>query len=140
MPLVRSLPTQQDYEALAEFRATLRHFLAFSEEAARAAGLTPRQHQALLAIKGSAGEEPLSIGALAERLGLRHNTAVELTHRLVAAGLIVRMPDNTDRRRVLLALTQKGETCLAALSTSHLEELRNVRPVLRKLLRRLDGS
>ena len=86
MPRVRRLPTQQDYEALAEFRAALRGFLSFSEEAARAAGLTPRQHQALLAIKGSPGGTRLSVGDIAARLRLRHNTTVELVNRLLAAG------------------------------------------------------
>ena len=135
---MRRRPTQTDYEALAEFRATLRRFLVFSEGAARAAGLTPRQHQALLAIKGAPDGLPLSVGELATRLGLRHNTGVELAKRLLASELSVRATDAADRRRVLLRLSPDGEARLAALSASHLEELRGARPVLRKLLRRLD--
>lgn len=133
-------PTQQDYELLAEFRATLRGFLAFSETAARAAGLTPRQHQALLAIKGSPKKKPVSIGDLADRLQLRHNTTVELANRLVDAGLIARTADAEDKRRVWLKVTPKGEARLAALSKMHLEDLRRMRLVLRRLVERLDGD
>lgn len=131
-------PTQQDYELLAEFRSTLRGFLAFSEEAARQAGLTPQQHQALLAIKGSPGKAPVSVGDLAERLQLRHNTTVELANRLSDAGLIARLADAADKRRVWLKVAPKGEAHLAALSKVHLEDLRRMRAVLRRLLDRLD--
>lgn len=133
-------PTQQDYELLAEFRATLRGFLAFSEDAARHAGLTPRQHQALLAIKGSPAKAPVSIGDLAERLQLRHNTTVELANRLSDAGLIARVSDAADKRRVWLKVTPKGEARLAALSAAHLDDLRRMRQVLRRLLDRLDSD
>ncbi len=133
-------PTQQDYELLAEFRATLRHFLAFSEDAARQAGLTPRQHQALLAIKGSPDKAQVSIGDLAERLQLRHNTTVELANRLAEAGLIVRVADAADKRRVWLKVAPKGEGRLAALSTIHLKDLRRMREVLRRLLDRLEAD
>jgi hypothetical protein len=44
----------EDYTALADFRHALRQFLAFSEQAATTCGLTPQQHQALLAIAGRA--------------------------------------------------------------------------------------
>ncbi len=133
-------PTQQDYELLAEFRATLRGFLAFSEDAARQAGLTPRQHQVLLAIKGSPGKAQVSIGDLAERLQLRHNTTVELANRLAEAGLIVRVADAVDKRRVWLKVTPKGEGRLAALSAIHLKDLRRMREVLRRLLDRLEAD
>ncbi|HZD89240.1 MAG TPA: MarR family transcriptional regulator [Pseudolabrys sp.] len=123
---------------LAEFRATLRGFLAFSEDAARKAGLTPRQHQALLAIKGSPNKKPVSVGDLAERLQLRHNTTVELANRLVDAGLIARVTDVDDKRRVWLKVTAQGEARLAALSKIHLEDLRRMREVLRRLLDRLE--
>lgn len=132
--------TQHDYEMLADFRITLRRFLSFSEAAAREAGLTPRQHQALLAIKGAPGEAPVSVGDLADRLQLHHNSTVELANRLAEAKLIVREPDPSDRRRVWLRLTREGEAKLAALSASHLEELRRIRPVLRRLLARLESG
>src|SRR5579859_1886698 len=78
--------SKADYEALAEFRWSLRHFLGFSEAAARAAGITPQQHQALLAIKGFPGRDKVSVGELAERLQIEHHSAVGLADRLVRRG------------------------------------------------------
>jgi DNA-binding MarR family transcriptional regulator len=127
-------PTQPDYSALAEFRFVLRRFLDFSEKAARRAGLTPRQHQALLVIRGYRGGQPISIGDLAERLIIHHHSAVELADRLVQGGLVVRQPDRDDQRRVLLRLTGRAEACLEALSGAHLDELSRIGPVLRRFL------
>src|SRR5213593_3847001 len=96
--------TLAEYRALAEFRHALRRFLAFSAEAARAAGLEPRQHQLLLALRGlSEGAEP-TVGALAEQLGIRHHSAVELVDRMEARALVKRARGVTDRRRVLVRL------------------------------------
>jgi DNA-binding MarR family transcriptional regulator len=128
--------TKADYEALAAFRGALRQFLAFSEAAAGAEGVPPQQHQALLAIKGAPGAETISVGDLAERLMVRHNTAVELSDRLAAAGLITRAQAADDRRRILLRLTPKAEAVLERLSESHLKELRQITPLLIELLRR----
>jgi DNA-binding MarR family transcriptional regulator len=130
----------EDYQALAAFRHALRRFLAFSEEAARAAGLTPQQHQAILAIKGHDGVETMSVGALAAALLVRHHSAVELVDRLAAAGLVLREEDPADRRRVGLALTGKADAVLAELSRTHLAELRRSAPLLAALVRRLDGD
>jgi DNA-binding MarR family transcriptional regulator len=129
-------PTQADYEALAEFRYLIRRFLAFSQEAARAAGLTPRQHQALLAIKGFPAGRPVAVGDLAEQLNIRHHSAVELVDRLAEAGLVRRMQDAGDQRRVLLSLTARAEEDLAGLSAAHLDELSRIEPVLGRILRR----
>lgn len=126
----------EDYEALAAFRRALRRFLAFSEAAAGAEGIPPQQHQALLAIKGHPGGEPIGIGALAEALAIRHNTAVELSDRMATAGLLVRDHAPDDRRRIQLRLTPKAEAVLARLSAAHLAELRETTPLLMGLLRR----
>lgn len=131
--------TEVDYRLLAELRYALRRFQAFSEDAAAAAGLTPQQHQALLAIKGYADERGLSVGALAERLLVRHNTAAELVNRLERAGLVQRHVDPTDARRVFLQLLPDGERRLRALSTAHLAELRSVGPRLRALIEQMPG-
>lgn len=128
--------TQDDYAALAEFRYLIRCFLEFSEDRAKAAGLTPRQHQALLAIKGYGDGKPVAVGVLAERLKIRHNTAVELADRLAEAGLIERLQDGTDQRRVLLGLTESAERHLAELSGAHLDELSRIRPMLEQVLQR----
>ncbi len=126
-----------DYKALAQFRYQLRAFLAFSETAAARQGLTPQQHQALLAIKGFAGPELTSVGDLARALLIRHHTAVELATRMKRLGLIQRSVDAEDRRRVLLKLTARGERKLQALSAIHLGELRAVGPTLVKVLRQV---
>ncbi len=126
-----------DYQALAEFRFALRGFLAFSEGAARAAGLTPQQHQALLAIRGYPGRDRVTVSELAERLMIRHHSAVELIDRLSRGGLIAREPDPADRRRVQIALTAKARRKLKGLSAAHLDELRRLGPALPGLLQRL---
>ena len=126
--------TQHQYEALAEFRRALRGFLRFSEAAAEEVGLTPRQHQALLAIRGHAGGGPVGVGALAADLQVRHHSAVGLVDRLAGRGLVARRHGTGDRRQVLVSLTPAGERLLARLSTVHRDELRQLGPRLRALL------
>jgi len=126
--------SRADYELLAEFRYLLRRFLTFSEAAARRAGLTPRQHQALLAIKGYPQRQRVSVGELAERLGLRHHSVVGLLDRLASRGLITRQASPADRRQVLIELTGKAETALEDLARAHRDELKRLAPLLRPLL------
>ena len=133
VPAAARLGTR-DYRLLSEFRYLIRCFLEFSETAAVRAGLTARQHQALLAIKGVREDAAPTIGYLAERLRVQHHSAVELVDRLVEAGLVVRVPDPGDRRRVKLELTGSAEQHLAELSTSHLAELKRMRPALLEIL------
>lgn len=120
--------TKREYETLAALRYALRRFERFSRDAARAAGITPHQHQALLAIKGFPGRDRVTIGELAERLQIRHHSAVGLADRLGARGLVARERATDDRRRVDLVLTRRGEALLAKLSSSHREEIRRVGP------------
>lgn len=127
-----------DYRLLSEFRYLLRCFLAFSETAAVRSGLTPRQHQALLAIKGIGQDAEPTVGYLAQRLRIQHHSAVELANRLAEAGLVVRQHDQQDRRRVKLTLTDAAERRLAALSSSHLAELQRMRPALLDILNQVD--
>jgi DNA-binding MarR family transcriptional regulator len=131
--------TQIEYEMLAGLRYSLRQFLRFSEEVARAARITPQQHQALLAIKGFPGRNHITIGELAERLQIRHHSAVGLTDRLVSKGLIARKPAPTDRRQVYLTLTPRSEGVLEELSAAHKEQLRRVGPQIESFLKRLRG-
>ncbi len=127
--------SQADYERLAQFRYLLRHFLIFSETAAEQAGLTPQQHQALLAIKGQRGAQPLTAGVLAERLAIRPHSAVGLIDRLELKGLIHRAAVPADRRRVLIELTGAAEVLLRDLTMAHRDELERLAPLLRSLLR-----
>jgi DNA-binding MarR family transcriptional regulator len=129
--------TKAEYESLAAFRYALRQFLRYSENAARAAGLTPHQHQALLAIRGFPGRHDVTVGELAERLQIQHHSAVELVDRLVAEGLVARRTSSLDRRRVRVSLTPRGIRSLEKLSLSHREELKRLGPNLRRLLQRL---
>ncbi len=126
-----------DYATLSEFRHVLRQFAAFSKDAALRAGLTAQQHQALLAIKGFPAAQPVTVGALAERLDVRHHSAVGLVDRLAARGLVRRHAGGTDRRQVRLGLTPRAEALLARLSVAHRDELRRLAPLLRDLLRRI---
>jgi DNA-binding MarR family transcriptional regulator len=116
--------TLADYQALARFRRALREFLHFSEQAAREAGLTPAQHQLLLAVKGTESGQPPTIGEIADSLKLRHHSAVELVDRAVAAALLMRAADPHDARLQRLVLTPEGEEKLARLSSAHRQELR----------------
>ena len=118
--------TQDEYEELLGFRTTLRRFLRWSEEQARAAGLTPAQHQLLLAIKGHPGKEAPTVGELADYLVTKHHSVVELINRAVAAGLVERRRDEVDGRVVHLVLTPLGEERIEALSRLALEELGNL--------------
>jgi DNA-binding MarR family transcriptional regulator len=131
----RPVLTKANYEALAEFRSELRRFLAFSETAAMTMGVTPQQHQLMLAIKGAPGKDFLGIGEIAERLLVRHHTIVELVDRLADAGLVVRNPDPTDKRKIQVSLTKSGNATIDKLSSIHVEELKSIRPTLRKLLK-----
>jgi DNA-binding MarR family transcriptional regulator len=111
--------TADDYRSLSEFRYQIRRFFHFSEQAALAAGLSPQQHQLLLALKGlPEGLEP-NIGEVAKRLLIRHHSAVGLAERLVLNGFIRKRQSREDRRHVLLEITAKGETILQKLSISH---------------------
>jgi DNA-binding MarR family transcriptional regulator len=126
-----------EYQTLAEFRYQLRRFLRFSEQAARAAGLEPQQHQLLLALKGLPVGKKATIGALAERLQLAHHSTVELVDRLVERGFIQRSRDEDDQRQVLVSLTSQGEEVLRALSLVHRTELHTVGPDLVQALNKL---
>jgi DNA-binding MarR family transcriptional regulator len=122
------------YEMLSALRYALRRFLNFSQEAARAAGLAPQQHQALLAIKGFPGRDFVSVGELAERLQVRHHSAVGLVDRLVRRRLLRRVTSRVDRRRVEVRLTARGEALIERLATVHLREFRQLGPELRRLI------
>src|SRR5579862_1533157 len=131
MPETELSLTKQDYEALAAFRAAIRRFTRFSEEGARDAGITPQQHQALLAIMGQQDRQWASIAEIADFLQLKHHTTVGLIDRCCAAGLVERNSDPTDRRQVRVTLTQKGEYLLRDLSTRNLKELKSLRKLMK---------
>ena len=129
--------SKSDYETLAEFRYALRCFLHFSEDAAESVGLTLQQHQALLFIVGFPGREQITVGELAERLQIRHHSAVGLVNRLEDQGLITRIPNKQDRRQVFIGLTDKGVRVLESLASVHRDELRHMGPQLCSMLEQI---
>src|SRR5436853_6393625 len=111
----------------------MRQFLNWSAEQAHDAGLTPTQHQLLLAIRGHVGGAP-TISDVAEHLILKHHSVVGLVDRTIAAGLVARRADPDDARVVRLALTARGARVLARLSAAHTAELEETRGHLRGVL------
>lgn len=131
--------TDDEYRSLAEFRSALRRFLAFSEDAARAQGITPAQHQLLLAVRGAeATGTPPSLTDVAERLRVRLHSAGELVDRAVDHGLVERHVDPDDARRALVATTPDGRVHLERLSKLHRRELRRFRTEMNQLLEPID--
>ncbi len=130
--------TDQDFQKLLDFRVALRRFQRWSEDQARAAGLTHVQHQLLVAIKGHPGGRHPTVGDLADYMMLRPHSAVELVDRAESAGLVERVPDRADGRIVRVRLTSKGDRILRELTQPHLERLHDLAAVLDALVS--DGS
>lgn len=134
----QAIISKEEYEALAAFRRELRHFLHFSEDAAVQMGITPQQHQALLAIKGFPGREQITIGELAEQLQIRHHSAVGLVNRLVQQNLVFRETSSEDLRRVYVGLAPQGAAILEQLATVHKQELKQMAVVVDQLLKTIN--
>ena len=134
--------TQPDFEHLLALRTGLRRFLNWSEQQAGLVGITPGQHQLLLAIRGHPDPVGPTIGDVANYLVLRHHSAVGLIDRAAAAGLVTREPDPTSSSAVRLVLTDAGIEKLEILSETHLEELKHLGPAMRSLWQAIeaDGS
>lgn len=122
--------SKADYEALAAFRYSIRRFVRESEQAARQEGVTPQQHQLLLAIKGFPGRDHATITELADRMQMRLHSVVGLVDRTEALGLVHRAHDTADRRQVFVSLTPAGEATLSRLTSRHRAELRHMRDTL----------
>jgi DNA-binding MarR family transcriptional regulator len=128
-----------DYRDLGGFRCQIRRFLHFSEQAARAEGLEPQQHQLMLAIRVLDGPDGPTMGMLADYLLIRHHSAVELVDRLAKRRLVERVRSQGDRRQVRVRLTAAGQDKLRWLSSAHRAELSNSGPLLVEALRTLLG-
>jgi DNA-binding MarR family transcriptional regulator len=131
--VVAGEPTDEDYRRLLELRTGLRRFLRWSEDQAQAAGLSPAQHQLLLAIRGHPDERGPTVGEVAAYLLLRHHSAVGLVDRAASAGLVAREQDADNLSIVRLRLTEQGSAQLEALSEQHLEELAHLAPTMHAL-------
>ena len=126
-----------DFRTLAAVRAELRGFAHFTEQVVRQAGLTPQQHQVLVALRASETGE-LTIGELADKLLLKPHSVSGLADRLETGGLVERARSEADRRVICLRLTDRARQLMASLSLSHRDELRRIRPLLISLLSQLD--
>jgi DNA-binding MarR family transcriptional regulator len=129
--------SDDDYLMLASFRAALRKFLRTSEDIAHNLGLTPQRHQAMLAVRGFPGDEPPTVGSLAAKLHIRHNSAVGLVTRLETEGYLRREKSKVDQRRMHVRLTPKGQAVLDKLTEAHRTELRHIGPDITRLLKEL---
>ena len=123
-------PTNEDFQKNLRFRVTLRRFLRWSEEQAAEAGLTPTQHQLLVAIKGHPGPRPPAVREIAEYLLLQSHSAVGLVDRAEAVGVVRRTPDSDDARVVRVELTEKGDRLVTDLTTAHLAKLHELAAAL----------
>ena len=129
-----------DYELLASFRHALRQFLHFSEEASRATGVPPHQHQAMLAIAGTMERESVTVGELAELLQIKHQSAVGLANRMESKGWVQKRHSPTDNRQVFISLTPTGRRVLDDLSAAHKAEIARISPTLKEILNNLDNN
>jgi DNA-binding MarR family transcriptional regulator len=126
--------TQSDYQALAEFRYQIRRYLAFGDQAAESAGLRSRQYQLLLALKGMPNGMEATIKNLADRLGIRHHSTVELVDRLEKRDLVKRERSSIHRSFVFVCITKDGEMMLRKLVASRKADLKVAGPILVKAL------
>ena len=144
MPAARTVTSARrnrvDYATLASLRYQIRRFLRVRELAARSAGVEPQQYLVLLQLKGLESNGTTTVGRLAERLQVRHHSAVELVDRLARRGMVARHRDERDRRGVVLRLTPRGESVLRRLALQSLAELETEGPALVALLGRLVGA
>jgi DNA-binding MarR family transcriptional regulator len=131
---------QSDFEHLLELRTGLRRFLRWSEDQARAAGLTAAKHQLLLAIKGDPNPAGPTIGDIADHLVLRHHSAVGLVDRAVKDGLVQRNPDPASKSVVRVTLTRAGAAKLDALAEAHVQEIAHLAPTMHTLWRQLENA
>jgi DNA-binding MarR family transcriptional regulator len=122
---------------LADFRYEMRRFYQFSEKAALSAGVQPRQYQLLLQVAAAPEDATVTIAYLAERLGLKHNSTVELVDRSENEGLVARFEDSADRRRTILRVTRKGHQLLSKLAGQHARELNEAAPRLIQALEQI---
>ncbi|HVC79476.1 MAG TPA: MarR family transcriptional regulator [Chloroflexota bacterium] len=112
------------FQIHAGFRYVIRRFLRYSEDQARLAGITPQQHLLLLAVRGHPAFPAVTIKDVAHRLQLRHHSTSLLVDRAVKRGLVARGSDPTDRRRVVVGLTDEGRRILDVVTRANRAELR----------------
>ena len=102
--------------------------------ASEAVGISAQQYQVLQVIATAPEGRAASISYLAERMMVRHNSAVELVDRTEKAGLVRRVADESDHRRSLVEITARGGEVLTKLAAQHLIEMEAEGPELARAL------
>jgi DNA-binding MarR family transcriptional regulator len=126
--------------ALAEFRFRLRRFLSFSEAATEELGVPAQQYQLIQVVAAVPGDRAATISYIAERMLLRHNSAVELVDRAERSGLVRRITDESDHRRSVVGIREEAEAVLSQLVSRHLAELQREGPALVGALQKIIGN
>ena len=122
---------------LAEFRYQLRKFLSFSESVSESMGIPAQQYQLLQVVAAVPVGEESSISYIAERMLVRHHSAVELVDRAERSGLVRRVADESDHRRSLVEMTARGGEVLTQLMAKHLAEIEANGPEIQRTLQKL---
>jgi DNA-binding MarR family transcriptional regulator len=113
-----------EYRALAELRYRIRHFIQEGYAAAQRSNLEPQQYLMLLAIRGLPQSAVARISTLAERMALKHHSAVELIDRLESHGLVRRSRSERDKREVRVSLLPQGSKLLDRVASERISELK----------------
>ncbi|NUO55729.1 MAG: MarR family transcriptional regulator [Hamadaea sp.] len=90
-----------------------------SKKALEPWNISPSQWRALASLHRH-GE--LRLSALAEHLRIAARSTTEVVDDLETRGLVTRLPDPTDRRAILVALTEEGTTLAAAVEKAQQAE------------------
>ncbi|MGH2448400.1 MAG: MarR family winged helix-turn-helix transcriptional regulator [Chloroflexota bacterium] len=115
--------SESDYRDQSDFRTALRTFLRYAEEQSRQLGITPQQHLVLVVTRGHRDYPRVAIGDLARALQLRQSSTSLLVDRCVKRGLLHREEDPRDRRRVMVWLTDEGQTLLDRITLANRKEM-----------------
>ncbi len=100
----------EDFEELAgRYRDILRQAVYLSRSIDAEGELSTNQVSTLNMISA----QPMRVSAIAKYAGIRVPSATEQVIKLEAAGLVQRMPDESDARAVLVHLTETGRKVLA---------------------------
>ena len=121
---MKSAISDTEYRALAELRYRIRHFIQEGDAAAQRSNLEPQQYLMLLAIRGLPQGAVATIRTLAERMALKHHSAVELIDRLESHGLVRRIRSEGDKREVRVSLLPRGSRLLDRVARERLSELK----------------
>ena len=108
-------------KALLNILYTANWISGFQNEFFKSYGISPQQYNILRILKGAG--EPVNLKIIKYRMIERSPNATRLMDKLCAKGLIERIPSDTDRRVVKIAITKKGKALLEAIPDNFNHEL-----------------